>query len=87
MGCDRSLEKRLALHSAESLRAGTQIEIRGFGSFGIRHRAARTGRNPKTREAVHVPAKRVCYFKPGKLFLEIVNSSAEGLAQSRQRPE
>ncbi len=50
----------------ESLRAGSSIEIRGFGSFGIRHRAARTGHNPRTRKAVHVPAKRICYFKPGK---------------------
>ena len=51
---------------ADSLRAGESIEIRGFGSFGIRHRAARTGRNPKTGAAVQVPPKRVCYFKPGK---------------------
>ncbi len=50
----------------ESLQAGDTIEVRGFGSFGIRHRGARTGRNPATGVEVHVPAKRVCYFKPGK---------------------
>ncbi len=50
----------------ESLRAGESIKVRGFGSFGIRHRAARTGRNPGTEAAVRVPAKWVCYFKPGK---------------------
>lgn len=50
----------------DSLRAGESIEVRGFGSFGIRERAARTGRNPKTGAAVQVPAKRICYFKPGK---------------------
>ncbi len=50
----------------ESLQADERIEIRGFGSFGLRHRGARTGRNPKTGAAVHVPAKRICYFKPGK---------------------
>ncbi len=50
----------------ESLQAGESIEVRGFGSLGIRHRPARTGRNPRTGAAVHVPAKRVCYFKPGK---------------------
>ncbi len=50
----------------ESLHAGDTIEVRGFGSFGIRQRGPRTGRNPKTGAAVHVPAKRVCYFKPGK---------------------
>ncbi len=43
----------------ESLRAGESIEVRGFGSFGIRHRAARIGRNPKTGAVVKVPAKRV----------------------------
>ncbi len=42
------------------------IEIRGLGSFGLRQRRARTGRNPQTGEAVQVPAKRICYFKPGK---------------------
>ena len=52
----------------ESLRAGSSIEIRGFGSFGLRHRAPRIGRNPKNGEAVQVPAKRVCYFKPGKIL-------------------
>ncbi len=50
----------------EALRSGSPIEIRGFGSFRIRQRGARTGRNPKTGAPVHVPAKRVCYFKPGK---------------------
>ncbi len=51
---------------AESLQSGERIEIRGFGSFGIRQRRARTGRNPKTGVAVHVPPKRICYFKAGK---------------------
>ncbi len=50
----------------ESLRSGSTIEIRGFGSFGIRQRRARTARNPKTGAAVDVPAKKVCYFRPGK---------------------
>ncbi len=50
----------------DSLQAGDSIEIRGFGTFGIRQRGARTGRNPKSGAVVHVPAKRVCYFKPGK---------------------
>ncbi len=50
----------------ESLRAGESIEIRGFGSFGLRQRGPRTGRHPKTGAPLHVPAKRICYFKPGK---------------------
>ena len=57
-----------------ALQAGAPIEIRGFGSFRFRERAARTGRNPKTGAAVKVPAKRICYFKPGSILLDIVNS-------------
>jgi integration host factor subunit beta len=49
-----------------SLVAGGRIELRGFGAFSTRSRDARTGRNPRTGEAVDVQAKRVPYFKPGK---------------------
>jgi len=42
------------------------VEIRGFGSFRVRQRAARSGRNPKTGAPVAIPAKRVPFFKPGK---------------------
>lgn len=58
----------------DSLRRGEKIELRGFGSFKLRHRKARQGRNPKTGETVHVPAKIVPYFKPGKDLRELVNS-------------
>ncbi len=50
----------------ESLQSGKGIELRGFGSFRIRERNPRIGRNPQTGEKVHVPAKKVVYFKPGK---------------------
>ena len=43
-----------------------RVELRGFGAFSTRAREAREGRNPRTGEAVHVHAKRVPYFKPGK---------------------
>ncbi len=43
-----------------------RVELRGFGTFTTRAREARTGRNPRTGEAVSVDAKRVPYFKPGK---------------------
>ncbi len=58
-----------------SLNKGEKIELRGFGSFRIRERDARKGRNPKTGEAVDIPAKRVAYFKPGKELKEIINKS------------
>lgn len=51
---------------ADSLRAGGRIEIRGFGSFVVKQRQAREGRNPKTGRMVSVPAKRVPFFKVGK---------------------
>jgi len=57
----------------ESLRAGRKIELRGFGSFRIRNRGARIGRNPKTGERVEVPPKRIPYFKPGKELKEQLN--------------
>lgn len=57
----------------ESLRAGEKIELRGFGSFRLRSRKSRTGRNPKTGERVEVPSKRIPYFKPGKELKELIN--------------
>jgi integration host factor subunit beta len=50
----------------EALTCGEKIEIRGFGSFRIRHRRMREGRNPKTGEVVSVPPKKVPFFKAGK---------------------
>ncbi|MBZ0115194.1 MAG: integration host factor subunit beta, partial [Thermoanaerobaculia bacterium] len=47
----------------DSLKAGDKIELRGFGSFRIRRRDSRVGRNPKTGEQVAVPARRIPYFK------------------------
>jgi integration host factor subunit beta len=60
-----------------ALRRGDKIEVRGFGSFRIRQRKPRTGRNPKTGEQVAVPAKRVPYFKPSKDLRDLVNPEAQ----------
>ncbi|AEP10895.1 integration host factor subunit beta [Chloracidobacterium aggregatum] len=57
----------------ESLNRGEKIELRGFGSFRIRQRNPRRGRNPKTGDAVDIPAKAVPYFKPGKELRELIN--------------
>ncbi len=59
----------------QSLNSGEKIELRGFGSFRVRERNSRKGRNPKTGEAVDIPAKRVAYFKPGKDLKELINGS------------
>ena len=56
-----------------ALNKGEKIELRGFGSFRVRQRDARKGRNPKTGDAVEIPAKRVAYFKPGKELKEVIN--------------
>lgn len=56
-----------------ALQSGDKIEIRGFGSFRIRSRNARTGRNPKTGAKVEVPAKRIPYFKPSKELRHLIN--------------
>jgi integration host factor subunit beta len=60
----------------DSLRAGQKIELRGFGSFRLRSRKSRTGRNPKTGEKVEVPSKKIPYFKPGKELKELINKAA-----------
>jgi len=60
----------------QSLKEGEKIELRGFGSFRIRHRGARIGRNPKTGDRVAVPPKRIPYFKPGKELKELLNSES-----------
>jgi integration host factor subunit beta len=57
----------------EALAQGDKVEIRGFGSFRVRERAAKEGRNPKTGEKVLVEAKRVPFFKTGKDFREVVD--------------
>ena len=72
----------------DSLRAGQKIELRGFGSFRLRSRKSRTGRNPKTGEKVEVPSKKIPYFKPGKELKELINKVlGEGLVESVTEPE
>ena len=60
-------------HIGQSLASGERIEIRGFGSIGLRYRGPRSGRNPKSGERVNVPGKYVPHFKPGRLLREQVN--------------
>jgi integration host factor subunit beta len=60
-----------------ALQRGEKIELRGFGSFRLRKREPRKGRNPKTGDKVDVPPKKVPYFKPGKELKELINHAAE----------
>ena len=61
----------------EALKEGDRIEIRGFGSFQVKVREAREGRNPKTGEPVHISAKRTPFFKVGKELKEMVDGSPD----------
>lgn len=60
---------------AAALERGDRVELRGFGAFSVRERAARIGRNPRTGEEVHVPPRRVPSFKTGKELRERLNRS------------
>lgn len=56
---------------------GDRVELRGFGAFSVKKRDARTGRNPRTGDAVSVDEKAVPFFKTGKLLRDRLNGAAE----------
>ena len=56
----------------QTLRKGEKVQLSGFGTFEVKQRQARMGRNPKTREAVEIPPARVPDFKPSQNLKEIV---------------
>ena len=56
----------------EALIAGDKVQLVGFGIFDVKERAARTGRNPKTKEVIDIPATRTPLFKPGKPLKDAV---------------
>lgn len=60
-----------------ALERGGRVELRGFGSFSVRSRSSRVGRNPRTGAAVHVPAKAAPFFKSGKELRERLNLSGD----------
>jgi DNA-binding protein HU-beta len=66
----------------EALTKGEKISIAGFGHFEVRDRPARTGRNPRTGEAVQIPAKKAPAFKPAKGLKDAVNATAAAPAWS-----
>ena len=57
---------------SDALKEGDKIQLVGFGSFEVKDRAARIGRNPRTKEAIEIPASRTPVFKPGKALKDIV---------------
>ena len=57
----------------ETLQKGDQVALSGFGTFVVKARAARTGRNPRTGESIAIPASRVPAFKAGKALKDALN--------------
>jgi Bacterial nucleoid DNA-binding protein len=57
----------------EALKQGDEIKLVGFGTFKVTERAARTGRNPKSGETIHIKAAKVPTFKAGKEFKDALN--------------
>ena len=55
-----------------ALQEGEKVQLVGFGSFEVKARAARIGRNPKTKESIEIPASRVPVFKPGKALKDAI---------------
>lgn len=62
-----------------------RVELRGFGAFSVKHRDARTGRNPRTGETVHVDSKRLPFFKTGKALREKLNGTTDD-SQAEEDP-
>ena len=58
---------------SEALKGGDKVQLVGFGSFEVRKRAARKGRNPQTKEEIKIPASKAPVFKAGKALKDLVN--------------
>jgi DNA-binding protein HU-beta len=58
---------------SKSLKKGDKVQLVGFGSFEVRKRAARKGRNPQTKEEIKIPASKAPVFKAGKALKDLVN--------------
>lgn len=82
---EKGLTKNQALEAVEAtfetiktaLRKGEKIQLVGFGSFQIRAKRARKGRNPQTGEEIVIAARKVLKFKPGKALHAVVNAAPE----------
>lgn len=70
---------------AEQLKAGEKIQLVGFGTFEVAERAARTGKNPQTGEAIKIPASKAPKFKAGKALKDVVNTPAAPANKSKKK--
>lgn len=69
---------------SDAMADGDRVELRGFGAFSVKHRDARTGRNPRTGETVKVEAKRLPFFKTGKALHEKLNETPKDDLQVKE---
>ena len=69
--CEAALDAFVAA-TGDALKNGDKVHLVGFGTFEVKERAARVGRNPRTKEPVKIPASKHPAFKPGKVLKETV---------------
>lgn len=69
----------------DALCVGDRVELRGFGAFSVRHREARTGRNPRTGDTVEVEEKWAPFFKAGKEIRERINSEGNAAGETKKQ--
>lgn len=69
--CEAALDAFVAATGA-ALKSGDKVHLVGFGTFEVKERAARVGRNPRTMESVEIPASKQPAFRPGKALKETV---------------
>ena len=62
----------------DSLSKNKRVELRGFGTFGVKHRMPKKARNPRTGEAIYLPERYVPTFKPAKRMRTLVNETLTG---------
>lgn len=67
---------------SDALKQDDKVTLVGFGTFQVKARAAREGRNPKTNEVLHIPAKKVPVFTPGKGLRETISPAAAPAASA-----
>ena len=69
---ERSLQSAFLSQVEKALCAGDKVQLTGFGSFEVKERAERTGRNPKTNEPIVIPAGKMPVFKAGKVLKDAI---------------
>lgn len=72
---------------SNALVEGRRVEIRGFGSFGLRRRVSRVARNPRTGESVYVPERHVPFFRPGRALRKRIDQARERDENTQDRLE